>query len=199
MTTGQRSAASSGLIDRATVERFRTGDVGALGQIYDRFAGAVLGMAMTVLRDRALAEDATQETFLRAWRAAAQFNPELDLAPWLLTIARRTAVDVFRRESRPTLGGHALEQDAPVELPALERAWEVWQVRSALDALPEDERTVVRMAHFGSMTHAEIADELQVPVGTVKSRSHRAHRRLAGMLGHLKDDEPQRSTEGGAS
>ena len=59
----------------------------------------------------------------------------------------------------------------------------------ALDQLPEDERHVVALAHFGGLSHPQIAERLAVPIGTVKSRSHRAHRRLASLLGHLVDDE----------
>lgn len=164
---------------------FRDGDVGALGVVYDRYSKAVWSVAMGVLRDRALAEDATQEVFLRAWRASATFDPRRNLSPWLFTIARRTAVDVLRREARPTQGGHTEQQDTAVRMPGIEHAYQTWQVRTALDELPEDERVVVRMAHFDEMTHREIADALAVPVGTVKSRSHRAHRRLAGRLAHL--------------
>lgn len=169
------------------VAAFRAGDVEALGAVYDRFSRAVWSVAMTVLHDRGLAEDATQETFLRAWRGAADFDLGRPLAPWLLTIARRTAIDVLRRESRPTQGGHDGEQDVVVRVPGIEHAWEAWEIRLALDALPEDERAVVRMSHFEELTHSEIAAVLDVPVGTVKSRSHRAHRRLAGRLAHLMD------------
>jgi RNA polymerase sigma-70 factor, ECF subfamily len=172
-------------LDPAVLAGFRTGDVDALAAVYDRYSRAVWSVAFTVLRDRGLAEDATQETFLRAWRGAASFEADRPLAPWLLTIARRTAVDVQRRESRPTQGGHDAEQDVVVRMPGIEHAWESWEIRLALDELPADERDVVRMAHFEEMTHREIAEVLAVPVGTVKSRSHRAHRRLAGRLAHL--------------
>lgn len=167
------------------MESFRLGDVAALGVVYDRYSRAVWSVAMSVLRDRALAEDATQEVFLRAWRAAASFDPSRGMSAWLFTIARRTAIDVHRREARPTQGGHAGEQDGVVRMPGIEHAYETWQVRTALDELPADERAVVRMAHFDEMTHREIADALNIPLGTVKSRSHRAHRRLAERLAHL--------------
>ena len=67
-----------------------------------------------------------------------------------------------------------------------EALYETWEVRQAVAELPDDEREVVRLQHFEGMTHAQIADRLDVAVGTVKSRSHRAHRRLAAALGHLK-------------
>jgi RNA polymerase sigma-70 factor, ECF subfamily len=172
-------------LDRVVLTAFSEGSVAALATVYDRYSRAVWSVAMGVLGDRSLAEDATQETFLRAWRAAATYDPDRGLAPWLFTIARRTAIDVHRREARPTQGGHGVEQDVVIRMPGIERAYETWEVRAALSELPADERDVVRMSHFEEMTHREIADALQVPVGTVKSRSHRAHRRLAERLAHL--------------
>lgn len=166
-------------------EAFCRGDTDALGAVFDVFSGAVWSVAMSVLRDRQLAEDATQEAFMRAWRSADRFDPTRPMGPWLLTIARRTALDVYRREFRPTRGGHVEEQDVGFDVPGIERAWEVWEVKLALDRLPEAERVVVRLAHFAGMTHPQIASELELPVGTVKSRSHRAHSRLASMLAHL--------------
>lgn len=187
MTSGPDTgrAAERAALDPALLNGFRSGDVDSLAAVYDRYSRAVWSVSFGVLRDRGLAEDATQETFLRAWRAASTYQPDRPLAPWLLTIARRTAIDVQRREARPTQGGHDAEQDVVVHLPGMEHAWEAWEIRLALDELPEDERSVIRMAHFEEMTHREIAEALDVPVGTVKSRSHRGHRRLAARLAHL--------------
>jgi RNA polymerase sigma-70 factor (ECF subfamily) len=69
------------------------------------------------------------------------------------------------------------------------RVWEVFQVRAAVDILSDDERQVVQMSHFEGLTHSEIADRLDIPVGTVKSRSHRAHRHLVELLGHLQEEQ----------
>ncbi|NLT56067.1 MAG: sigma-70 family RNA polymerase sigma factor [Actinomycetales bacterium] len=174
-------------VDAGTVSAFRSGDVTALAAIYDRYARAVWSVAMNVLGNPALAEDATQETFLRAWRAAGTVDPGRDIGPWLFTIGRRTALDLFRSEYRPTRGSHETEQDGVVVPPGLEQAWEEWQVRQAIAELTDEERAVVRMVHYHRMTHSEIAEVLQVPLGTVKSRSHRAHHRLVRLLGHLAD------------
>lgn len=140
---------------------------------------------MAVLRNRQLADEATQETFMRAWRAADRYDPARPIAPWLMTIARRTALDVIRSESRPTRGGHEPEQDLVLDPPGIEQVWEVWELKSALGSLPVEERDVVWFSHFLGMTHPQIADQLGVPVGTVKSRSSRAHRRLASLLSHI--------------
>jgi RNA polymerase sigma-70 factor (ECF subfamily) len=152
--------------------------------VYERYGRAVHTVAYSIVRDSATAADVVQATFVKAWRAAGTFNPERDLGPWLYTIARRQAIDTLRRERR-------VEPAEPevidvVELPpSLESAWEAWEVRLAVDQLPDDEREVVRLAWFVGLSHPEIADHLAVPVGTVKSRSHRAHKRLASLLAHV--------------
>ncbi|MEO1061266.1 MAG: sigma-70 family RNA polymerase sigma factor [Actinomycetota bacterium] len=165
--------------------RFRTGDPDAVREVYRRYAGPVTTVAMSVLHDRELAADAVQQTFVKAWKAAASFDADRELAPWLYSIARRTAIDVLRAESTPTRGGHAPEQDQAVESIGFERTWEAYEVRRAVEDLPDGEREVVQLSHGAGMTHAEIADRLGIPPGTVKSRSNRAHRRLAAALNHL--------------
>ena len=114
-----------------------------------------------------------------------------ELGPWLATIARRTSIDIHRRESRrPTtpLDDVPPADSSVVELPVgVERSYEVAEVRAAIDALPADEREVVRLQHLEELTHTEVAERLGVPVGTVKSRSFRAHRHLAARLGHLRE------------
>ncbi|MEM7272166.1 MAG: sigma-70 family RNA polymerase sigma factor [Actinomycetota bacterium] len=173
----------------SVIASFCNREVDGLAAVYDHFARPVWSVTMSVLGNRQLAEDAAQETFLKAWNGAARFDQSRPLGPWLMTIARRTALDVHRRESRPTRGGHAQEQEVAINLPGIERAWEVWEIRAALDQLPDEERHVVELAHFGGMSHPQIAERLGVPVGTVKSRSFRAHKRLAALLGHMIDQE----------
>lgn len=180
--------AHAGADDAGLRRAFCEGDVDALGRVFDLFSRPVWSVAMGVVRDRQLADEATQETFMRAWRAAGTFDPQRLLAPWLMTIARRTAVDVLRREKRPTRGDHDPEHDVEVSPPGIERAWETWEVKAALDRLSAQEREIVWLAHYHGMTHPQIAERLDIPIGTVKSRSFRAHRRLASMLSHLVDE-----------
>jgi len=168
-------------------DAFRTGSAEGVRAVYERYSGAVFTIALRVLGDRDLAADAVQVTFLNAWRSCGSLEPGRPLAPWLFTIARRAAIDLYRRRAHapePT----ELQDEATIALPpSMEGIWEAWQIRIALDTLPAEEREVVRAQHFGGLTHAQIAQQLAVPIGTVKSRSHRAHRRLASMLGHLAE------------
>lgn len=171
---------------------FRAGDADGVRAVYRAYGRLVYAVALRTLGDRGLAEEATQQAFVKAWQAAASFDPGRELGPWLGTIARRTAIDLHRRESRRAAA--PLEAVPPahpatvVGPPAVERASDVWEVRQAVDDLPPDEREVVRLQHLEQLTHGEVAARLGIPVGTVKSRSFRAHRRLAERLGHLRGD-----------
>lgn len=166
------------------MHRFQRGDPDAVRVLYLRYSRPVFAVALRSLGDRSLAEEVVQQTFVNAWRAAARFDPALDPAPWLYAIARRAAVDIYRRERRHRENRRD-ETDMAILTPSFEGLWETWEVRSALDDLPEDERAVIEATFYRQLTHREAADALGIPVGTVKSRSHRAFRRLAGLLQHL--------------
>lgn len=167
--------------------RFRRGDPEAVSQLYARYGRAVFTVALRSLGDRTLAEDAVQQTFVNAWRASPRFDPERDPAPWLYSIVRRVAVDVYRRERRHQ-HGRAEETDIAVLPPSFEGLWELWEVRTALDELPPDERAVIEATFYRDMSHSEAAEFLGIPLGTVKSRTHRAYQRLAGLLEHLAEE-----------
>lgn len=178
-------------LDADVVEGFRRGDDGAVRAVYREYGGLVYAVALRVLGQRELAEEAAQQTFVQAWRAAGSFDVDRPLGPWLATIARRVAIDVHRREARRAAddlddvpAGHAAVVTLP---PSIDAVHDAWAVREALDTLPTDEHEVVRLQHLEGFSHSEIAERLGVPVGTVKSRSFRAHKRLAARLGHLRD------------
>lgn len=171
--------------------RFREGDPDAVRSIYRSHGRLVYAVAYRILGERGLAEEATQQAFVKAWKAAQSFDERRELGPWLAAIARRVAIDVHRRE--------ALRRTEPIESvqpgdPALvsspqsaEAIYDIWEVRQAVAELPDDEREVVKLQHFEGLTHVEIADRTGIAVGTVKSRSFRAHKRLASLLGHLRE------------
>ncbi|MBA2338681.1 MAG: RNA polymerase sigma factor [Acidimicrobiia bacterium] len=172
--------------DSDLVARFVSGDPGAVGDLYRRYARPMYTLALRSLGDRGLAEEAVQQSFLQAWRAAGRFDPARDVAPWLFTITKRVAVDLYRRERRHR--NHSVIDDRAADTPTdLETAWTAWEVRRALDEMPADERLIVEVTHFLGLTHEQAAARLGIPIGTVKSRSHRAHRRLAALLLHLQE------------
>jgi RNA polymerase sigma factor (sigma-70 family) len=181
-------------IDARVRARFRDGDPNAVRAAYSAYGRLVYAVAYAILGERGLSEEATQQTFLKAWRAARSIDPGRDLAPWLATIARRVSIDIQRREAHRT--AKPLD-DVPPDHPALispaadvEGAYELWEIRRAVLLLPDDEREVVRAQHFEGLTHTQIAGRLGIPVGTVKSRSFRAYARLASELGDLWRREP---------
>jgi RNA polymerase sigma-70 factor (ECF subfamily) len=158
---------------------------------YREYGRLVYAVTNRVLGRTDLAEEATQQTFVRAWQAADRLDADRDPAPWLVTIAKRVAIDIHRREARRparAIDDVATDDPAVVSLPPdLATIDAAWHVRRASDALPPDEATIVRLQHLDGMTHSEIAEKLGIALGTVKSRSHRAHGKLAELLGHLRE------------
>lgn len=171
-------------MDRDLLDRFRTGDDGAVKAVYERFRGPVFAISMSVLHDHGLAADASQQTFMKAWQAASTYDPDRELGPWIYAIARRTAIDIYRKQVRSVVADDVDSVSLP---PALDTIWEVFEVRAAIDRLSDEERQVIKMSHFEGLTHVEIAEQMDIPIGTVKSRSHRAHQRLLELLKHLEE------------
>jgi RNA polymerase sigma factor (sigma-70 family) len=167
--------------------RFADAEPDAIRRLYSRFGRPVFTVAYSVLHDRALAAEAVQMTFLKAWQSADRYDSSRPLAPWLYSIARRTAIDVARSERRH-VGNELRDTDATATPHMMEHVWEAWQVRRAVDQLDAREREIVRLQHFEQLTHDEIATRLSIPIGTVKSRSHRAHQRLARALNYLREE-----------
>lgn len=179
--------------DTALALALRDGDEEAVRELVGRFGGLVFTVANRVLDDPAAAEDVAQQTFVQAWRHADSFEPGREFAPWLATIARRTAIDALRREQRrPT---SSLEDADPSQAslvtlpPSAEQIERVWAVRAAVESLDEPDREIMRLHYVEGHTHSEIAERLDIPIGTVKSRTHRAHRKLARRLNRLRPDD----------
>jgi RNA polymerase sigma-70 factor (ECF subfamily) len=169
------------------------GDQRAFAALYDRMAPAVYGLALRVLRDPSLAEEVTQEVLLTVWSAASGFHPARGSArAWVMTIAHRRAVDRVRAEQSVRTRNRRLAATT-VERPFDQVAEEVAtrhsrltaqrQVRTALGRLSPAQQTSVEMAYFGGHTYREVAEALQVPLGTVKTRIRDGLRRLASEVG----------------
>jgi RNA polymerase sigma-70 factor (ECF subfamily) len=171
--------------DAALARRLATGDETALAELYDRYAGAMLGVALRVTADRGGAEEVVQEVFAHAWRRADLFDPARGgWQGWLATVAYRRGVDWVRAESarrrhatRPVPEPVGSAEDVVVA------AEVVREVRRAVDALPEPHRECVRLAYYEGRTTKELAAALGIPEGTVKTRLRAARLRLADRLG----------------
>jgi RNA polymerase sigma factor (sigma-70 family) len=195
--SGSRAAIRAKALDEYSDSELMTviadGDMGALGELYDRFAPIAFGLALRVLGDRGLAEDAVQDAFLSVWRSAESFDGRQGSArSWTLMLVHRRAVDLVRRNQR------LVPQDSPeptdpvgpshAECTALDAARR--SVQAALASLPAKQRKVLDLAYYGGYTQQEIATSLRIPIGTVKSQTFQALRRLQLLLapaGNLPD------------
>jgi RNA polymerase sigma-70 factor (ECF subfamily) len=177
------------LSDEALVALVARADEEALAELYDRFGRVAYGLALRIVRDPALAEDAVQEGFLAVWRSAARFVAERAKAStWILTLIHRRAVDLVRREQPRR--AEPLEV-APDEAGA-DTEEEVWRrlrrarIQEALKRLPDKQREALELAYYGGFTQSELADRLGEPLGTIKSRMFSG---LANLRELLADDD----------
>jgi RNA polymerase sigma factor (sigma-70 family) len=173
------------LSDEELLEAIAAGDENALGALYDRFGRIAYGVALRVLHDKALAEDAVQEAFLAIWRSAARYRLErAKPSTWVLTLVHRRAVDLVRREERRR--AEPLDEpsedagdDVPDQADLRERRA---AVQAALLKLPDDQREALELAYYGGYTQSELAERLGVPLGTIKSRMFAGLTRLRELV-----------------
>jgi RNA polymerase sigma-70 factor (ECF subfamily) len=169
--------------DGELITRVGDGDRNAFEALYRRYARPVFGLALRRLGDRGRAEDAVQETFASVWRAARSYRPERGPgAPWLYAVARNAIVDNGRVRREPPVERAGEESDHETPADRAESGWVAWRVHSSLAELPDAERVVIELAYWGGRSQSEIADLLQVPLGTVKTRTRTGLARLADML-----------------
>lgn len=157
------------------------GDVDALRALYRSFERPLYALGIRWLNDPKLAEELVQEVTLRVWRRASRFDPARGASSsWIFGIARNVAADLARaRAKAPVPVADAPDALAPWDE---DRAWTAWEVARAVALLPEDQRRVVELAYANQMTQSEIAAELGIPLGTVKTRLYTALRKLRAIF-----------------
>jgi RNA polymerase sigma-70 factor, ECF subfamily len=173
------------LSDEALLALCSRADENALGELYDRYGRVAYGLALRIVRDRSLAEDAVQEAFLAVWRSAGAFLAEQGKpSTWILTLVHRRAVDIVRREERRR--ADPLDDFEPPTGEATdEEAWLRAQrqvVQEALRKLPPEQREAIELAYYGGFTQSELAEKLGQPLGTIKSRMFAGLKRLRELL-----------------
>jgi RNA polymerase sigma-70 factor (ECF subfamily) len=158
------------------------GDVDALRSLYRSFERPLYALGIRWLNDPKLAEELVQEVTLRVWRRAARYDPERGASSsWIFGIARNVAADLARARAKAPLP--IADAGATVAEPWNEdRAWTAWEVSRAVARLPEDQRRVVELAYSNQMTQSEIAAELGIPLGTVKTRLYAGLRKLRAIF-----------------
>jgi RNA polymerase sigma factor (sigma-70 family) len=172
--------------ERDVHRRLIQGDERALGEIYDQFAAFVNGLATKVTCYRHAAEEITQDVFLGIWEQPERFDPGRGtLRSWLGTLAHRRSVDFVRREEARR---RREDRDANVFVPPPDIAEMATsmviaeRIRIAVDALPAEQREALTLAYFGGKTYRQVAEILEIPEGTAKSRLRLALHRIANTL-----------------
>jgi RNA polymerase sigma-70 factor, ECF subfamily len=166
-------------LDLEAVERMARGDANGLTALYDRHARAIFSLAFRILRDQADAEETVQDVFSQAWRQAARYETRRGApAAWLLMMTRSRAIDRLRsrRAASPPGGDVRTERLAEFSSPDVApdvqvvTADQAARLRHALNDLPAVQRLAIELAFFEGLTHAEVAERLEQPLGTVKTR-----------------------------
>ena len=186
------------LSDEALVALAARSEQTALAELYDRYGRPAYGLALRIVRDETLAEDAVQVAFVTVWRTAQRFVPEKGKAStWILTLVHRRAVDVVRREQRRRTDSLDAAPEQPGEGGADEEAWLRLQrerVQGALRQLPDQQREALELAYYGGYTQSELAVRLGQPLGTIKSRMFMGLARLRELLGETATETRWTST-----
>jgi RNA polymerase sigma-70 factor (ECF subfamily) len=163
----------------------------ALGELYDRYRRLVYSMALNATGDAGLAEEITQDVFLRVWNKAETYRPEQGkVVTWLSSIARYRSIDLLRRQAiRPegnraawTEEGNSLPSDGPDIEGEVMISQRKQKVRRAINQLPAEQRQALAYAYFQGYSHSEIAEALNEPLGTVKTRIRLAMQKLRNLL-----------------
>jgi RNA polymerase sigma-70 factor, ECF subfamily len=161
--------------DGDLARRLQARDANVIGELYDRYGRIAFTLILRIVRDRAVAEDLVQESFLRVWTRAQGFDAQKGaLGPWILTVARNHALDYIRSVQGRVWNTMA---SADTEHPNVFRDWEgdmldgvrLKQVQSALQKLNDKQRTVIELAYFEGLSQSEMAERMKEPLGTVKT------------------------------
>ena len=184
--------------DDALLASMAAGDSDAAVAFVRRFQRRVFGLALAVTNDATLADDVSQEAFVRAWKAAAVFDARrASVSTWLLTITRNAAIDAVRMRRATPSDPDVLASILPassiglVDVPTID-ASDTAAVRAAVAALPEPQRRAILLAVVGGRTAAEVAEAESIPLGTAKTRIRQAMIRLRDQLAglHIAEDTP---------
>jgi RNA polymerase sigma-70 factor (ECF subfamily) len=186
--------------EAALLARIRDKDERAIEALYARYSGPLYSLAYQVTGADRFAQDVVQEVFVAVWKDAARFDPSRGAASsWLFALARHKAIDLVRREA------NVRKRTADVDLEFREAEDDVDQeawlrlrrdtVRAAIQQLPEAQRTALELAFFAGLTHVEVAEKLDIPLGTAKTRIRTALLRLRDILGpSLSEVDPREAS-----
>ena len=192
------------LDDATLVQWIAKAETGALEELYDRYNRLVFSVALAILSDSSIAEEVTLDVFVRVWKGASTYQQErAKVSTWLAAITRYHAIDVLRGQ-RTKLDQKSLylndlpwqkESDLPNPQEDMENDMQWARIRRAVDELPADQREALLLAYFKGYSHRQIADLLDEPLGTVKTRIRLAMQKLRDILS--EQAQPSDKSENG--
>lgn len=177
------------------MKRIQARDADAMSELYDIYNRLLFGMVISIVKKREEAEDVLQEIFVKIWNKADSFDPERgNVYSWIVTLARNRAIDRLRSkgyktQQKQSVSLHeplfSLEGDKydPMETTIFSDRAEL--VKKALDKIPEKQSEVIKIAYYRGMTQSEISDHLDIPLGTVKTRTRQGMMKLKSILGEF--------------
>lgn len=179
MTTGRHSVDYTRLDDQALMRLIAHAQEDALSELYDRYNRLVYSIAVNAVSDPSLAEEISQEVFMRIWENADSYRPDQGkVVTWMASITRYRSIDTIRRQKvrpegnqSPWVESHSLDTPDPINLEGeVERIERRDRVRVAIAQLPKEQKVALAYAYFQGYSHREIAAALDEPVGTIKTR-----------------------------
>jgi RNA polymerase sigma-70 factor, ECF subfamily len=171
--------------DQTLMTRLRQRDTNALAALYDRHGRRVYSLCMMILQQEQMAEEATQDVFMKLWNAPQRYTYDADkFVAWLMMIARHAAIDALRREKRHFNADTPIEDEAARALPDVNQIEDArWrEMKHVLETLPSEQRSVIELAFYHGLSHSEISEHLAMPLGSVKTRLRIGMERLRGIL-----------------
>lgn len=171
--------------EESLVSRLMVKERSAYDSLYEQYSASIYGVVFRMLKEEAIAQDVLQETFIKVWRKIHTYDPAKGrFFTWLLNIARNLAIDKMRSKEvkyaakKQAYDAEVMERAAPTVSIAIEHIG----LREMVESLPATQREIIMLVYFDGYTHVEAAEELDVPLGTVKSRVRLAMNRLRGIM-----------------
>lgn len=181
--------------DFELMQRVSHQDQSALADLYTRYGGPVYSLALRILENSTMAEEVTQDIFLKVWHQSEQWDAEKGrLSSWLLTITRYSSIDRLRKERRqPNLTLTPLDDMPHIASTRGLIDDPLWQdgriLRNLLTQLPQEQQQVIELAFFGGLTHSDLAERLDLPLGTVKTRVRLGLQKLKNLWLEAESDQ----------
>jgi RNA polymerase sigma-70 factor (ECF subfamily) len=183
----------SSLDDGKLIVLIADSDSNALSELYDRYKRLVFSLALRIVGDQAASEEITQDVFFRIWNKAETYQPEqAKVSTWLTSIARYRSIDLLRRRGvRPESNSVSWPELSHSAIPGTDgrepeenasRSLQGERVRTALDQLPSEQRQALSLAYYQGFSHSQIAEELDIPLGTIKTRIRLGMQKLRQIL-----------------